>query len=271
MAIVNTVVDLKNYVNPIQYMIDDGLFWELTPGLRKKTDVFVRKNEASFEDTYIQLGFPEEKEFYQVAESSSRFESESADGDLLSIYFRFDKTSDIYERKIYSLGELIGQAGGFYTLLSLIGSFLLFIFSERLFVSSILSKIYQIDTWQEHERLDKTKEAKNQRDISKKNIQYREDGRKIKQPFTQSEKFHTKTCDSLKAQQAYNIVYPGFYENLEKSMRERRVMNYGYSDILHYIFCCVICRRKKTMRLRPKFRDHLYYEIGEEKLLDELD
>ncbi|CAI2359077.1 unnamed protein product [Moneuplotes crassus] len=270
-AIVNTVVDLKNYGKPIQYMIDDGLFWELTPGIRKKTDVFVRKNDASFEDNYVQLGFPEEKEFYQVVDSSDRFEAESSSGDLLSIYFRFDKTSDIYERKIYSLGELIGQAGGFYTVLALFGSILLFIFSERLFVSSILSRIYQIDRWQEHERLDKNLRSKNQKEISKKNIQYREDGRSIKQPLTESEKFHSKTSGDLKHINSNNVLVPSLLPNLEKSMRERRVFKYGYTDILHYLFCCVVCRRKRTMRLKPRFRDHLYYEIGEEKLLDELD
>ncbi|CAI2358867.1 unnamed protein product [Moneuplotes crassus] len=271
MAIVNTVVDLKNYQKPIQYMIDDGLFWELTPGIRKKTDVFIRKNEASFEDNYVQLGFPQEKEFYQVAESTDRFESESSQGDILSIYFRFDKTSDIYERKIYSLGELIGQAGGFYTLLSLVGSILLFIFSERLFVSSILAKIYQIDKWQEQERLDKNLALKNQREISKKNLEYKEDGRRIKQPFTKSEKFHSQTTDCLKHIDSNDVLDISLLPKMEKSMRERRVFKYGYIDILHYLFCCVVCRRKRSMRLKPRFRDHLYYEIGEEKLLDELD
>ena len=91
MAIINTIVDLKSYDNPIQYVIDDGFYWELVAGIRKKTDIFIRHNQASFEDNYIQLGFPTEKEFYQVVDSESRFESESTDGDMLTLYLRFDK------------------------------------------------------------------------------------------------------------------------------------------------------------------------------------
>lgn len=69
MAIVNTVVDLKDYKKPIQYILDDGLFWELIPNIRKKANIFIRKSKASFEDSYFfQFGFPREEEFYQVAE-----------------------------------------------------------------------------------------------------------------------------------------------------------------------------------------------------------
>ena len=54
-------------------------------------------------------------------------------------------------------------------------------------------------------------------------------------------------------------------------MRERRVFRYNYGNIFHYIFCCVPCRTKKTLRHKPRFREHLYYKVGEEKLLEELD
>jgi len=134
------------------------LFWDLVPSLRKRTDIFIRKNEAEFEDKYFQLGFPQEHEFFQVVERTDSFEAESDDGDILSLYFRYDKTSDIYERQIFSFAELLGQAGGFYGALFAGGSLLIFIFSERLFVSSVLKKIYQIDTWQEREMLTKKKE-----------------------------------------------------------------------------------------------------------------
>ena len=152
LAMENSVVDMKNYTKAVQGVINDGYFWELVPGLRKKSDIYIRKSEAEFEDGYVQLGSPQNQEFYQVSESSDSFESESSDGDILTIYFRYDKTSDIYERQIYSLAELLGQAGGFYGALLAIGSILIFVFSERLFVASILRKIYQIDTWQEAER-----------------------------------------------------------------------------------------------------------------------
>jgi mRNA-degrading endonuclease RelE of RelBE toxin-antitoxin system len=159
MAIENTVIDLKDFSEPIQHIIDDGFFWELVPGFRKKTDILIRKNEAEFEDGYVQLGFSEQHKFFQVVNSNDYFESESSSGDVLSIYFNYDKESDIYNRQIFSFAELLGQVGGFYGSLIAIGSILIFIFSERLFAASILKKIYQIDAWQEKEMLSDKKDS----------------------------------------------------------------------------------------------------------------
>ena len=244
MPIVNTIVDMKDYKKPIQYTLDDTLFWDLMPGTRKKTDVFIRQNDASFEDAYFQLGFPNEKQFYQVVDLDHRFEEESTYGDILSIYYRFDKTTDVYERKIYSLGELLGQAGGFFSALIGIGSLLLAIFSERLFVASVLRKIYQIDTWQEREKLDKNQRQKH-RDHAAEEVIYKPDGRKLKRPYTESEKFHAGTMEEIKKfthggeKEIHEKDQKEILEKCEKSMRERKVFKYGYSDILHYIFCCV--------------------------------
>ena len=163
LALVNTVVDFDDYEDPINYLIDDGLFWELTPGIRKKTDIFIRNSLGTFDDNYLQVGFNEERNFYQSANSQDRFEAESSGGDVLSIYFRIDKVSDTYERKIFSLGELLGLAGGFYGALITIGSFFLSVFSEKLFVGAVLRRIYQVDTWQEREKLGR----KNNQSISR--------------------------------------------------------------------------------------------------------
>ena len=74
-----------------------------------------------------------------------RIETETDDGDILSLYFRIDKVSDTYERKIFSLGELLGLAGGFYGALLTIGSFFLSVFSDKLFIGAVLRRIYQIE------------------------------------------------------------------------------------------------------------------------------
>ncbi|CAI2387341.1 unnamed protein product [Moneuplotes crassus] len=305
MVLVNTVMNLKDYKNPIQYTLDEGFFWDILPGIRKKTDIFIRKNEASFVDDYIQLGFEEdEEEFFQVVDSKDRLELEPESGVLLSIVFRYDKISDIYERQIFSIGELMGQVGGFKESIMGIGTIFLTIFSERLFVGSVLRKIYQIDTWQEREKLDKSKRKEHLKNFKNRKLIFREDGRGIKVPYTKSEKFHANTFKVIKnankeeictikkslkdtedkdsevqkkddadiKDSDYEDIKGEILERCEKSMRERRVFKYGYFHIFHYLCCCrLVCRRKRNMRLMPYFRDQLYYNIGEEKLLEELD
>jgi len=149
LAIENTVINMKDYKNGVQRIIEDGLYWEVVPSMRKKSNILIRKNEAVFEDSYVQLGFPDENDFYQVVDHLETFEAETDEGEILTIYFRFDRVSDIYERQIYSFAELIGQAGGFYGAVLAISGLMISLFTERLFVSSILRRIYQIDSWQE--------------------------------------------------------------------------------------------------------------------------
>ena len=70
---------------------------------------------------------------------------EDTDLQIVSVYFRLDANYDNYYRRVYSIGDLLGQTGGLYSSVLMIGGFIVGIFSERLFVSSILHKIYQID------------------------------------------------------------------------------------------------------------------------------
>lgn len=118
---------------------------------------------------------------------------------MLSIYFRYDKYTDMYQRRIYSLGEVLGQAGGFYGSLLTFGSVIVFIFTERLFVTSVLRKIYQIDTWQEKEMLTKGPGAQKEHIKAAKGVV---DGQqppvKKKSPVTQSEKFHFQAAEDFK-------------------------------------------------------------------------
>ena len=113
----------------------------------------MRDSVGTFEDDYLQLGFTKSQNFYQVVNSKERFEAESSSGDILSLYLRIDKVTEKYERKIFSFGELLGQAGGFYGAFLTIGSVFISFFSERLFIGAVLRRIYQVDTWQEREKL----------------------------------------------------------------------------------------------------------------------
>ena len=107
--------------------------------------------------------------------------------------------SDQYERTIFALGQLLGLAGGFHGALLGIGSLIFFIFSERLFVSAILRKIYQIDTWQEKEKLDKDKIEYHKMNQKPEKRAYKKDGRKIKNPYTESERFHSEAFNMLQS------------------------------------------------------------------------
>jgi hypothetical protein len=145
MAFGNTYFDLNNYTQPAKFYLDGQFFWDLMPGFRKKTDIYVKRNKASLADDYIQLGQSEIMEFYQIQNYREQTELQSSDLQFASVYISFDPYHDEFERKVYSFGDLLGQVGGIYEFMIVFGMIIVSIFSERLLVSSILSKIYQID------------------------------------------------------------------------------------------------------------------------------
>ena len=141
----NNFIDFNNYTQAVQNYLDDNYFWDLAPGLLKKTDIFIKKNSISFVDDFVQLGQSTNQDFYQVNAMRESILIEGSDLQIMGVYFRLDSNYDQYFRRVYSVGDLFGQTGGLYSVLFIIGSIFVGLFTDRLFVSSILRKIYQID------------------------------------------------------------------------------------------------------------------------------
>ena len=145
LLISNNFIDFNNYTQAVQNYLDDMYFWYLAPGLLKKADIFVKKNSINFVDDFVQLGQSINQDFYQVSSMRESVMIEGSDLQVMGVYFRLDSNYDQYFRRVYSVGDLFGQTGGLYSVLFIIGSIFVGLFTERLFVSSILRKIYQID------------------------------------------------------------------------------------------------------------------------------
>ena len=57
---------------------------------------------------------------------------------------RYDHRYDIFNRKVYSILELLGDIGGLYGALLGIGLLFVGFISSRIFISDIMQKIYQV-------------------------------------------------------------------------------------------------------------------------------
>lgn len=96
-------------------------------------------------DSLVQYGQQSSLNFYEIQTIREQIMAEASDGQILSVYLRLDPQYDLYERRVYSFGELLGQIGGLYQIMIFAGVLAVGIFSERLYVSSIIRKIYQTD------------------------------------------------------------------------------------------------------------------------------
>ena len=56
-----------------------------------------------------------------------------------------DATTNSYERQVFSFMDAFGNIGGLLEIMSIAGGLLVGIFSERMFLFSILSKLYHIE------------------------------------------------------------------------------------------------------------------------------
>ncbi|CAI2386528.1 unnamed protein product [Moneuplotes crassus] len=272
LALVNSIVNFDDYKKPIQQVIDDGNFWELTPGIRKKSDLFIRYNLGTFEDDYFQLGFETTHDFYQVIDTTERFETESSSGDVLSLYFRLDKSTNEYERKIFSFGELLGLAGGFYGALLTIGSIFISVFSDRLYIGAVLGRIYKIDTSNAKApfgNMSNLHQSESQ-DVATRNLpssiidsqSYSSSRNNIRE---------TSKDQDIPEQDQENLKKKKLLEKCENNMKARRPFSYGYCHIIQNFLCCIACRSKRKIFKTPNLQRHAYFTIGKHKLTQELD
>lgn len=140
----NFYFDSDEYGDPIKSYVDDKIWFKLMAERVKNKDVFVRKNMISLQDGFLQLGDDKEQEFMTIARQQDFHDLIEDDGRVMAMYWRMDPQVDTYERQVYSSGDLLAQVGGIYSFLSVIGGMLVFMFSERLMVSALAGKLYQV-------------------------------------------------------------------------------------------------------------------------------
>ena len=153
----NFYFDSDDFEQPIKRYIDDRLWFKLMHDRMKDTDVFVRKNYMVLQDDFVQVTGEKEGFFTSVVRQRETFDTIwETEPKVLGMFFRMDKQVDMYERQVYSSGDLLAQVGGIYSFLHAIGAILVFMFSERLLVAALAGKLYQV--YDDKPRKDKKKQ-----------------------------------------------------------------------------------------------------------------
>ena len=72
---------------------------------------------------------------------------------MLMLEFYLDQESEIYQRSVFTLFDMIGLVGGIYTVFSILSSYLMSFITERLLMDSLLSKLYFVEQNHNQERI----------------------------------------------------------------------------------------------------------------------
>jgi hypothetical protein len=145
MAVLNNYVNFDNYDDPIETFIDDGFYWDLIPGTRKRTDIFVQNNYGKFQDGIFTFDNIIREHFFQITNSKERFSSVSSSNIVLSVYLRRDTQNIHYRRQVYTIVDSLARIGGFFRILTVIFEICLLLLVENLFYSKVVSNLYQLD------------------------------------------------------------------------------------------------------------------------------
>eukprot|EP00347_Sterkiella_histriomuscorum_P015712 403355969 len=129
----------------VKFFIDDSFFLELRSDSSKKTNFYIQRNEAIYQDDYIQFGQDRRENFFAVT-NINRYDDNYTpyQGHLAAVFIRFDNRYEIYTIKNYSLFDWLGEIGGLYGSLTAIGFCIVRIFCQKMFMSDIMKQIYQI-------------------------------------------------------------------------------------------------------------------------------
>lgn len=103
------------------------------------------KSEIELQDEYIQLGQRDSFTFLEIQNTREYDDSNKEDPTLMAqLYIRLDSNYLQYERKIYSLFELLRDIGGLQRSVFVLGLILVNLISYRVFISQMIKKLYYI-------------------------------------------------------------------------------------------------------------------------------
>ena len=142
----NSYFDFDNYNEPVDYFLDDLFYWKILPTHKISSDVFIRQGHAKTYDNYYEFFRKTEYKYYTATYSRDQLiVQNSTSKEFMKVYIRLDPEIEEVERQVYSIIKILAEIGGLFQSMFFIGIIIVGIFSTRLFVSSILRNIYQID------------------------------------------------------------------------------------------------------------------------------
>ena len=106
----------------------------------------IKQNEYELKDSFYFNLNSNSGTFYSVGNRQQNVENKDFNEDrYLTIFFRMSQNYEVYERTTYTLFEVLGEVGGVFEILSIVGSVIVLSLSTQLFNNSLLAKLYQVN------------------------------------------------------------------------------------------------------------------------------
>ena len=101
----------ENFKDPIRSYLDFTYEYKIDSDLATYSNAFVMQNKVDLQDDFIQFGDSKSGEFYTISRVQDSVNTRSS-GNFFDLTIRLDNRKTLYERRVFSFLDLIGQVGG---------------------------------------------------------------------------------------------------------------------------------------------------------------
>ena len=146
LGVTNFYFDVEDYDSPVKALFTNDYEVAFLPGYTIEKTLKVRVNKVT---DYTNLWYdfsPKEYLFYSIDSSNDVIEPENGSGDLVRFKLVLDNEFNIIERKVYTVYDMLGQVGGLMGLAISVGSLLAGTFSNNVYVMTLLSYFYKVNS-----------------------------------------------------------------------------------------------------------------------------
>lgn len=163
-AIISTYFDYDDYDNPVKTYLGAMDLISLTPNLTQSLEVRVQENEGSTDDhLFFNIGF-ETVKFYNANTKIPRTENLQVNNDnIATIYFNLDRTSNSYERVVFTFIDMFGFLGGLFDFIFFLGLFFVGYVSDKMYHNSVFANLYQVKC-QNANKIERDEQSNNKHD-----------------------------------------------------------------------------------------------------------
>lgn len=123
----------------IQTYLNDQTYFEFDINVEKQTNVFFRPGDIIDTNSKENVG-----KYMKIASTEKRDRPYKPGNNLGTFYVRLDSFQEYSEKTGYTLLELAAEVGGLSEFVFIIGLTLTEIFTGKLFISDMISKLYMV-------------------------------------------------------------------------------------------------------------------------------
>ena len=102
----------------------------------------IRKNDVTETTSPLPFAPSRSYSFFSVGQTVHDYYAEGSDGAVLNLNFVLDDKYQTINRTVLTFGDIFGKVGGMDSMLCMITSFLVGVFSSKLYKFSLVSSFY---------------------------------------------------------------------------------------------------------------------------------